>query len=596
MGDEVSVGVTFCATLVDEWARAGFTDAVVCPGSRSTPMALALAGDDRVRVHVHPDERSGAFLALGISLASGRPAAVLTTSGTATANLFPAVAEADRAAVPLLALTADRPPEVHGRGAPQTIDQQHLYGPRVRAFFDPGVPEVEGRERWRGIARRAWDSASGALAEPPGPVQINLPFREPLTGRTGELPASDPARRGSGRPPGQALAGLGGLISAADGARVLVVAGPPLDDAEGLLRFCQRWGWPVLVDPRTPITGARGIRRFDAVLRVPEFVERARPDVVLRIGSPPASKALQQWLDEQDALQIGVDAWGRVFDPGWSTSGLIHGQVARLVGDLDAALARPAPSEWMQLWSEADRLADAAISRSLPPGSLTEPLVARLVTAVAGAHGAALVASSSMPVRDVEWYGHRTGSVYANRGANGIDGVVSTAAGVALASRRNTPGGGGIAPVVGLLGDLALLHDSNGLIGLAGREIDLTLVVVDNDGGGIFHFLPQHELLAPERFEQLFGTPHGLDLAQLARAFGVPAEVVGDSEGLRTALQRAVTVGGVQVLVVHTDRDENVTVHDRIHATVATELRNSLSRGAPDRLRVGRSPRASPPA
>ncbi|HEY7073128.1 MAG TPA: 2-succinyl-5-enolpyruvyl-6-hydroxy-3-cyclohexene-1-carboxylic-acid synthase [Acidimicrobiales bacterium] len=557
---------TFTATLVDEWVRDGLTDAVVCPGSRSTPLALALAGHPGVRLHVQHDERSAGFLALGLGLATGRPAVVLTTSGTAAAELHPAVVEADLAGVPLLACTADRPPELRDVGAPQAIDQIHLYGRSVRWFGDPGVPDASGADRWRPLAARAYAAAVGP---PAGPVQLNLPFREPLVGTPGPLP---PARDGGAwaRRPGQ-IATAAGVELPASTQRVLVVAGavPGLDGGLVHAAAAAR-GWPVVAEPRSAawIPAGTAVSHLDAILRSPRAAATLRPDVIVRLGAPGSSRVVNEWLAASGAPEIvlGAPAWS---DPAGTAALLSADDPTPFLEAACRAAGEPGNEGWLDAWQAASTAAAKALADELDgEASATEPGVARAVAA-ALPDGARLVISSSMPIRDVERYAApRSGlTTLANRGANGIDGVVSTALGVAL---------GSAAPTALLVGDIALLHDSNGLLGAAARNADLMCVVVDNDGGGIFSFLPQATALPQERFEMLFGTPHGIDLVALASAYGVDARRLPPGEDVATAVSRAVADGGVRVLVVPTDRAANVAVHRRLDEAMAAAVEAAL--------------------
>ncbi|MEA3056464.1 MAG: 2-succinyl-5-enolpyruvyl-6-hydroxy-3-cyclohexene-carboxylate synthase [Actinomycetota bacterium] len=530
-----TVQATFAATLVDEWVRNGVSDIVVSPGSRSSPLAIALASDPRLEVHVHHDERAASFLALGIGKATNVPAVLLCTSGTAAAELHAAVVEAHQARVPMLVCTADRPPELQSVGAPQTIDQTHLYGRAVRWFADPGVADAATSATWRSLASRALLEATSSV---PGPVHLNLPFRDPLVGTPGELPPG----RADGAPwhrrartwkrsaNEEHLTARRGLIVAGAGA---VDPGPA--------------AWPVLADPMSGMRTPGTVGAFDALLRTGRM---PTPELVVRVGDPPASKVLAQWLAALDVPQLVVGAWN---DPDHTASTVID---TMPIVDVDM------DPEWIETWVDAEMRAQRAIDEVLSARpELTEPFVARTVAA----HASTLVVSSSMPVRDVEWYAApRDGlRVYANRGANGIDGVVSTAVGVALAT-------GG--PVTVLVGDVAFLHDSNALLGLADRGVDLTIVVVDNRGGGIFSFLPQASELDAETFERLFGTPHDVDIATLAAAHGIPTLRVHDPSGLQSALDIAAAASGTHVVLAPTDRAVNVAVHDAVHAAVAAAL------------------------
>ena len=589
-----TTAATFCATLVDEWVRAGMTDAVIAPGSRSSPMALALEADGRLRLHVHHDERSASFMAVGLGLASGRPALVLTTSGTAAVELHPAVVEAHEAKVPLLVCTADRPPELHGVGAPQTVDQQHLYGGSVRLFLDPGVPDPTASASWRSIAA---DAYRRTVDRPPGPVHLNLPFRDPLVGTAATLPPGradgGPWHRPVVRTDALPIESLDAL--AARGARGVIVAGGGIDDAEGVQELSRALGWPVLADPRSGarVPAAYTVSHFDEILRVPALADRLRPEIVLRLGSLPASKVLGQWLAGLDAWQVGIEEDGTRYDPDRTLDGLIvappgaaAAELARSssgsgreeddpdgAGELriDEGLGEGTSEGWAGLWAHADAVAAEAIATVLAGhGEPTEPAVARDVVR-ALPDGAALVVSSSMPIRDVEWFAAPSAGlqVLANRGANGIDGIVSTAVGVALARRQS---GQPRRPTALLIGDVAFLHDTNGLLGAARRGIDLTIVLVDNDGGGIFSFLPQADALGRPEFERLYGTPHGVDLPGLIAAHGISCRIIERQLDVAPAVVAATKAGGVHVILVRTDRQANVAVHDEIHAAVAAAL------------------------
>jgi 2-succinyl-5-enolpyruvyl-6-hydroxy-3-cyclohexene-1-carboxylate synthase len=558
------VAATCCATFVDTWIALGITHACIAPGSRSTPMALALTARHELSVSIHHDERSAAFAALGIGLARGRPAIVLTTSGTAAVHLHAAVVEADLARVPLLALTADRPPELQGVGAPQTIDQQQLYGRSVRAFIDAGVPDDTRRGEWRATAARAF----GACVAPvPGPVQLNLPFREPLLGNCGPLPPplapAHPAATASDAAATIDPSVIDALVQLVDQRRGVLVAGWGVDDGAAVHRLADALGWPVLADARSGarLEGSGAIAYADALLRVDEWAAAHRPEIVVRIGDPWASKVVTQWLAAAEL--VAVDRHGVWIEPDRRAVLRVQAPASGLASAL-APRVTAVDARWRDSWIRADRLAEETIAGRLAAGApLSEPLIAATVATLALDHSA-VVAASSMPVRDIEWYGGRRDRIvhYANRGANGIDGVVSTAIGVALTGR----------PVVALVGDLAFLHDSSALIALARRAIDLTIVVVDNDGGGIFSFLAQADVLDHDRFELLFGTPHGTDIAALARAHHLETEVVDTAEEFSVALMKATDAGGVRVIVARTDRAENVVVHRAIHDAVARAI------------------------
>lgn len=560
------VQATFCATLVDEWARSGVEHAVVSPGSRSTPLALALASDDRITTHVHHDERSAGFMAIGLSLAGWEPTVVLTTSGTAAVELHPAVVEADLAGVPLLVCTADRPPELIDVGAPQAIDQTHLFGRSPRWFHAPGVADVAGRDRWRALAARAYEEATGPR---PGPVHLNLAFREPLLGVAGELP---PGRSVDGaawtwRPPVQA--GVDPVIHVGEDLarrRGVFVAGAGSGDGALLDSVARALGWPVLASPQADVWSVPGavIPAVDSILRVSERTDLV-PEVVVRLGGGLASRVVGEWIAGSGAVEVVATGVGRWDDPHGTASVILAAEPVHLLTSWVDELAGVAPVDagsWRRAWEDAGVAAMHAIDEVLRshPG-VSEPAAVREVVGALPAD-TALVVSSSMPIRDLEWYVRPATplQVHANRGANGIDGVVSTAVGVAVASAR---------PTVLLIGDVAFLHDSNGLLGASERGVDLVIVVIDNDGGGIFSLLPQAGTVDARVFEKLYGTPHGLDLVALATAYRVTSAAV---DRLEPAVTAALAAGGVHVLVVRSNRVTNAEVHRRLNAAVAAAI------------------------
>lgn len=555
---------TSCATFVDEWVQLGLADAVVCPGSRSTPMAVALASDPRIRVHVHHDERSGSFMALGLGRATGRPALVLTTSGTAAVQLHAAVVEADLDHVPLLVVTADRPPRLRGVGAPQTIDQVGLYGGSVRWALDAPLPTDVEPSHWRTVAREAWGAALGT---DPGPVHLNLPFDEPLLGVPSKLPPALAPFLAEQEP---AVALHAELLSAIATRSGVIVAGTRIDDPDAVLSLAARLGWPVLADPRSGcrvphpnvIAHADGLLRADA-LELPVTA-------VLRFGSLPASKIVNQWLAKLEVPHIHCDPTSAIDDPDQSVSLRVTNSASALVGAISLGLGDNRDNRddgWLRKWRDADDAFEMALVNELQTFDVpTEPGSARAVLAAMPADSM-LVVSSSMPIRDIEWFGEtREGvTVHCNRGANGIDGVVSTAVGVALAGKSTAL----------LIGDVAFLHDTNGLLGLGRRDVDLCIVVINNDGGGIFSFLPQATTLDGERFEQLFGTPHGVDLAALAHAHGLPVLTANDDDAVGVAVQAAFVAGGVHIVMAVTNRSDNVLIHDQLQRSGLEAARNA---------------------
>jgi 2-succinyl-5-enolpyruvyl-6-hydroxy-3-cyclohexene-1-carboxylate synthase len=548
----------------DELARCGLRHACTSPGSRCTPIVLSLARDPRIRCWSHIDERCAGFFALGAAKASGRPVAITCTSGTAAANLAPAVIEALQARVPLIVLTGDRPPELRDVGAGQTIDQLKLYGDAVKWFVEVGVHEATPESlRWiRTLACRAfWTAASG----PPGPVHLNFPLREPLvldqplpedgTGRAGEQPyvvfdAPTPSAPAGGRHP------FG---------RIVIVAGEDRDNvaAERLASFAARARIPLLADPLSGARqGAAAIAHYDLLLRDPGFTAAHHPEFVIRVGDLPTSKPLRAWLAGLQTAQIAIDPDDLWHDPAAVVGMRVKAPYTALLDGLAAGEVIAADPDWLAAWRDADDSAAEAIADVLGE-ELSEPLVARGLGEWLPADATVFVASS-MPIRDVELFfvaREPAPRVLSNRGANGIDGTVSSAFGAAAA---------GQGPVVLLIGDVALAHDIGGLLAARRLRLALTIVLLNNDGGGIFHFLP----VAGERdaFEEHVATPHGLDFSRAAALYGLDYEHPASVAELRDAVRDAVAGDTTTIIEVRTDREQNLALHRRVADAVAGRL------------------------
>jgi 2-succinyl-5-enolpyruvyl-6-hydroxy-3-cyclohexene-1-carboxylate synthase len=572
--------------LVDELLRGGVTDAVVAPGSRSAPVALALADAEaagRLRLHVRIDERTAAFLALGLAKAAGRPVPVLTTSGTATAHLHAAVLEADASGVPLLALTADRPPELRATGANQTIEQPGLYGRAVRWAADVGVPEA-GREAaqnryWRSLVAKALLVARGDLSGDPGPVHLNLALREPLMpddvvpGTRPAPPSGAFAGRPGGAPWTAADAAGGGrhgapLTGAGTGSRTLLVAGDaPAAVGRAAAVVADQRGWPVLAEPSSGAWGAAGALRGPALLLgAADWLAAHRPDRVVVVGRPTLSRPVSALLADP-AVVVQTHAPS----PRWADPGRGSAVVGSAHLDPGPALREGGPRpgrEWAAEWGSAAQRVGAAVDAELddaPGRGLTAARLARDLVATLPV-GALLVLGSSTPVRDVDRLAvPRPGlTVLANRGVAGIDGTVSTAIGAALAHQ-----GAGGGPAFALMGDLTFLHDLTGLLTGEGEAVpDLTVVVPDNDGGGIFAQLEPGQPQHASGYRRVFGTPHGRDLVSVARSLGWAATAVGDPGQLVAALG----AGGPRVVVVRTDAAAEAALAVRVRAAATAAL------------------------
>jgi 2-succinyl-5-enolpyruvyl-6-hydroxy-3-cyclohexene-1-carboxylate synthase len=580
--------------LADQLATSGVRHAVICPGSRSTPIAVSLASHPDIRTWVLIDERAAAYFALGMARQLAAPVVILSTSGTAAANFLPAVVEARLSRIPLIVLTADRPPELRDWGAAQTIDQIHLFGSHVKWFVDMPVPDGDDAlpRHARATAARAVQTAR---SDPAGPIHLNFPFREPLLPadlRPTRQPWPNVVRRDSydslpqtdlcRTVPTSAVNELASQVVREP--RGIIVCGPGevagLADAATALSATS--GYPTLADPLSGVRfgshdRAGMIDSYDPVLRDQDTVAALQPEIVIRVGALPTSKPLQQFLMARtDRLHVLIDA-GAPRDPTHLATSYLLGDAAATLASLAervTALGRSGHCGWLDSWKAVDRAAAAAIESALAHED--DPFEGRAVSEVAALlpEGATLVVGNSMPIRDVDAFvrgDRRRLRIVSNRGANGIDGVISTALGAAAVAAG---------PVVLLVGDLSFLHDLNGMLAASKFNLDATIVVLNNDGGGIFSFLPQVEQLEATTFEALFGTPTGLDVAAAARLFGASHARPSDWVAFRRVLCRAIDGRGLSVIELVTDRTRNVTQHRAVWAAVAKALRQVAPVGA----------------
>lgn len=584
--DSTNRNTALASALVEELGRCGVRRAVICPGSRSTPVALALLREPAIEAVSIVDERSGSFFALGAANATGRPVVVACTSGTAAANLHPAVCEADEAGVPLLVLTSDRPPELRGVGAGQTIDQVKLYGSAVRWFCEVGMHEADdaGLLHHRATACRAFAAAAGDPR--PGPVHLNLSWRDPLgpepvenavaarsrlslEGREG-LPLTDVFRPVM-RLPDDALEAVAQDL--AETPRGVILAGRQSDPSlpQALARLAEATGYPILAEPTSQ--ARMGPHERGAVAWTYDTIARARPqrldpDLIIRFGDMPTSKPLRRWLDDLDgAAQLVVDPTGNWNDPTRRAGLILRAEPAGLAAQLASRLAGHASAEpaWAELWAHADEAAAREVEAELRGiHEPTEPGV-HWALAEAYADGELVYTASSMPIRDQESF-LRTGPAdvrfLSNRGANGIDGTVSSAIGAAAASGRAT---------WLVIGDLALHHDSNGLAALRHCPVPVRVVVLNNDGGGIFEFLPQADQVSRDEFESVFGTPLGLNTALLATLHDVEFHELAEIGHLAGLPRDRHLIAEVRV-----DRAANLAVHRAIWESATQAIRIAL--------------------
>jgi 2-succinyl-5-enolpyruvyl-6-hydroxy-3-cyclohexene-1-carboxylate synthase len=578
--DRSNANTALASAFAEELARCGVRHAVVSPGSRSAPLAIALWRAPEIEVSVIVDERVAAFFALGAAQAGRSPVAILCTSGTAAANFHPAVCEADESAIPLLVLTADRPAELRGIGAGQTIDQLKLYGSAVRWFCEVGTHDAddEGLLHYRATACRAFAVARGE--QRPGPVHLNFPWREPLAPlREDEaVTATDSlALEGRDDHPLTAVAPLstepseflldevaGHIGNSRNG---VIVAGRQLEPRlrEPLADLARAAGFPILAEPTSqlrcgPHDRSHVIATYDLLLRDLSFRERTRPDFVLRFGAMPTSKPLRAWLTDAGADQIVIDPHGGWNEPTRRAAALLRADPVALAAGWAARLGDQ-KSEAPTVWQEAERNARATLVAAVDEQEgITEPAL-HLALGQAYRDGDLAYTASSMPIRDQEAFlpALETDALFlCNRGANGIDGLVSSGIGAAEASGR---------PTTIVTGDLGLLHDVGALASLRDVSTSVRVVVIDNDGGGIFHFLPQAEALDGDEFEALFGTPRGVDVAKAADLFGLPHRRLESLAQLPEAL-----AAGSGLIEARVDRHANVELHRRLAAAVAAAI------------------------
>jgi 2-succinyl-5-enolpyruvyl-6-hydroxy-3-cyclohexene-1-carboxylate synthase len=553
--------LAFATVLASTLADLGVEHACISPGSRNTPLIAGFAAENRIRSWPILDERSAGFFGVGLAKATGRPVVLACTSGTAAAEYHAAVIEASQSDVPLLVLTADRPEELRGIDSPQTIDQIGLFGSSVRLFIDAPAPDDMTTPRDAvELARRAWAMAATVM---PGPVHLNLPFREPLLDDSPAVPI-----RAEG-PPGttpHSISDLGEIATAISGRKGLIVAGRSNDPdfPAACAELAAATGSPVIADP---LSGLRhGTHPIDLVLAYSDALASAGaldtlwPDVVIRLGPIPTSKATWSWLrDHPDVEQIVATTAGR--DATSSATTVLAAPPTPVARALASAVTASAPAEWTAAWQQLDTAAGNAIESALRHAPFpNEPAIARLVLQNSPA-GSFVTAGSSMPIRDVDTFGGKSKRpirLFGNRGTNGIDGVVSAALGTAASGQ----------PAVVLLGDVSMFHDLNALGSAVQLSLPITIVVVHNDGGGIFHFLSHNnpDVMNPDTFETYLATPHQTDFVAVARALGLETLEVVDRVEFAGLISAPAT--GPRLIQLRTDRHKNLELHREIATAV----------------------------
>ncbi|WP_070120387.1 2-succinyl-5-enolpyruvyl-6-hydroxy-3-cyclohexene-1-carboxylic-acid synthase [Bacillus marinisedimentorum] len=563
----------YTAAFVDELVNSGVVDAVISPGSRSTPMAMTMAHHPGMNVWLEIDERSAGFFALGKAKASARPVALVCTSGTAAANYMPAVVEAYLSRVPLLVLTTDRPHELRDVGAPQAIDQLNLYGKYAKWFAEMALPE-ESDAMLRYARSFAGRAAATAKQGPAGVVHMNFPYREPLIpdftidhlwegGRMNRdayiviSPGIKTADQALLRKLGAELAGI---------ENGLIVCGPNEDQGfeDAVAGLADKLQYPVLADPLSQLRSGEHNKKwiidgYDAFLRSEKIKKKAKPDIIIRFGAMPVSKPFLLYLKTHpETRQIIIDEDGGWREPTLLASDMIHSNAGQFCDSLKEVLPQRDETDWARQWlnwnaETVSVLKASALNEKIFEGQLFRELQELMP------EGSLLFVGNSMPVRDLDSFFFNTGQsirTMANRGANGIDGIVSSALGAASVQ----------APMVLVIGDLSFYHDMNGLLASKLYKLNATIVVVNNDGGGIFSFLPQAQ--HSQHFEDLFGTPHGLDFKHAAELYKGEYCKVDSWSGFRTAVSEAVSFEGLNIIEVPTDRKDNVKQHKDVWRAV----------------------------
>lgn len=581
-------------SFVDELIRNGVTNAVVCPGSRSTPLAIGLARRPHaMRIWLELDERSAGFFAFGMARTLGQPVALLCTSGTAAANFMPAVVEAHYSRVPLIVLTADRPPELRDNGAPQAIDQVKIYGNYVKWFGEVALPEASN-EMLRYVRTLASRAVSVAGVVPAGPVHLNFPLREPLVPVAAELPPVSEREavawqgRPDQRPYVQTLAAPRRLTSAQlealaldlrSASNGLIVAGPQDNTALTALlhKLTKRLGWPLLADPLSQIRSHQTINNYDAFLRLPRFRDKLKPDLILRFGAPSISKPLNQYLERYTEARLlvvdGAEDWR---EPSARAAQIIWADPLTLCQDLLGILPQTNDNcDWADEWRDIANLTAKTLAAKFEQN---QELFEGQVFAELGQllpNNSTLFVGNSMPVRDLDTFFNpeqQTVQVLCNRGANGIDGVVSSALGASAglsAKGRDTLE----SPLVLVIGDISFYHDMNGLLAAKLHQLNATIILLNNDGGGIFSFLAQSSY--PEYFEQLFGTPHGLDFKPAAQMYGAQYNQPENWSDFRQICSTAFKSAGLKIIEVKTNRERNVSQHRQLWEAIDKAATNS---------------------
>lgn len=564
----------YTAAFIDGLSKSGVREVVISPGSRSTPLAILFAEHPNIQVYINIDERSAAFFALGLAKASKQPVAVLCTSGTAAANYFPAVVEANLSRVPLIVLTADRPPELRDVGAPQAIDQLNLYGNHVRWFREMALPEKgENAKKYvRSQAARAVSVAGGVM---PGPVHLNFPLREPLLPKLESVSYDQSEHLHTVVPKTnfhiseETTQAVSNFFKQAK--KGIIVCGV-IDDKEfsaAVLELAESLGYPILADPLSQLRSMSDVSdlimdSYDAILRSEAAQSTLEPDVVIHFGGMPVSKSLSLFFKSLPQVHhIFVDGNGGWRDPNYLSSDMIYCSETIFCKKLSRFTYKK-NEEWIKKWKQVNTLAKNAIrSYTDTLEELDEGKAVSMFGELLPPDSAVYI-GNSMPIRDMDTFFHANNKhirLMGNRGANGIDGIVSSAIGAAVHQR----------PLFLLIGDLSFFHDMNGLLAAKLHKININIILLNNDGGGIFSHLQQAE--DGTHFELLFGTPTGLNFEHAAYLYGAQYAKVFSWEDFQIAMMDAVQNEGINIIEIPTDRDKNLQNHRTLWRHVSQEIK-----------------------
>jgi 2-succinyl-5-enolpyruvyl-6-hydroxy-3-cyclohexene-1-carboxylate synthase len=571
----------FTAAFVNELVQSGVTNVVVSPGSRSTPMALMMAEHPNLNTHIQIDERSAGFFALGMAKAIKQPVALLCTSGTAAANYYPAIIEASYSRIPLVVITADRPHELREVGAPQAIDQIHLYGKHVKEFYEMPLPEKDS-SMIRYVRMTCGRAVSTARCHPSGPVHLNFPFRDPLIPnldqnglfttqeRSNQYVQTEIGKWTLDKRKFEEIA-----TKLTENNNGVIICGPLDEDGfqDDIVRLAEKLKFPIIADPLSQLrsgshNGNLIIDCYDNFLRNETAKKHLKPEMILRFGAMPVSKALSIFLKENhEAIHIVVDGGNGWRDPSALASEMVFCDENVFCESISNIIPVKEMNQFMQNWIRINEIAREQMLTVRNHSDMDEGKLFSLLADILP-ENCTLFVGNSMPIRDLDsffFFNDKCIRVMANRGANGIDGIISSAMGAAVYSNR----------MYLVLGDLTFYHDLNGLLAAKLLNIDITIIVINNNGGGIFSFLPQAN--HPKNFELLFGTPLNIDFEYVVKMYDGSFTRITSWDELTTILSQQSESKGLKVLEIPTNREKNVVQHRALWNTVSQEIESLIA-------------------